>query len=147
MSTLSSNRVQAKCWTFVRIALKAGILQIISHLKCPICHQCPEKLQSLQRKPPKQLVVKEGSGEDVVVAVHVAEHIQIKESYPNPPHLELRKEENNSHKPSPGEISLWCPKPQREAWVIIFYGLCVNLQSFTLSERFRWRIKDIFIGH
>ena len=133
VSTLSSNRVQVKCWPFVRIALKAGILQITSHLKCPICHQCPEKLQSLQRKPPKQLVVKEGSGEDVVVAVHVAEQIQIKESYPTPPHLEIRKEENNSQKPLPGEVSLWCPKPQREAWVFIFFTAYVSIFNPLLS--------------
>ena len=97
----------------------------------------PREAAKLAKEAAKAARGKGGSGEDVVVAVHVAEQIQIKESYPNPPHLELRKEENNSHKPSPGEVSLWCPKPQREAWVIIFYGLSVNLQSFTLSERFR----------
>ena len=99
----------------------------------------PREAAKLAKEAAKAARGKGGSGEDVVVAVHVAEQIQIKESYPTPPraHLELRKEENNSHKPSPGEVSLWCPKPQREAWVIIFYGLSVNLQSFTLSERFR----------
>ena len=91
----------------------------------------PREAAKLAKEAAKAARGKGGFRRDVVVAVQVAEQIQIKESYPTPPHLEIRKEENNSQKPSPGEVSLWCPKPQLEAW--LFFTAYVSIFNSLLS--------------